>query len=362
MPMMRQDPDPVGLREACTRFLAGHGRRTTADLLALIPADTAQDRYGQGGVVAELEAEVAALLGKEAALFLPSGTMAQQATLRVHADRRGRRDVVFHPYCHLDWHEGRAYARLHHLHGVPAGPIGEPLCRASLEAITQAPAALLIELPQRDLGGVLPEWDELTAMVDWAHAQGAAVHMDGARLWEATPYYNRTPGQIASLFDTVYVSFYKGLGGIAGCCVAGPGEVVAEVSEWRTRHGGRLFGLWPYAASALAVLRTRLPKMPSYYSHALAIARALHGISGLRVLPDPPQAPMMHIQLDATPDELATRAHEIARRDKVWTFDRPVAVDPGSHLRVELSVGDATMQFTPDEVRSLFQELAGHRA
>jgi len=360
MPGSGAAQDPARLRGECKRFLAGHGRRTTADLLSLIPPDTVQDRYGRGGVVAELEEEVATLLGKEAALFLPSGTMAQQITLRVHADRRCRRDIVFHPYCHLDWHEGRGYERLHDLHAVPAGSLGEPLGPEALREVTAPPAALLIELPQRDLGGTLPPWDELEAMVGWAKASGAAVHMDGARLWEATPYYGKTPGEIASLFDTVYVSFYKGLGGITGCCVAGPQDVIAEVSEWRTRHGGRLFGLWPYAASALTALHERLPKMPAYYRHALAIARALQGVPGLRILPDPPQAPMMHIQLDVTPDELASRAHAIARREGVWTFDRPFSVDSASRLTIEFSLGDATLQFTPDEVRALFGELAGH--
>lgn len=306
----------------------------------------------------ELEAEVASLLGKPAALFLPSGTMAQQATLRVHADRRGRRGVVFHPACHLDWHEGRGYQRLHGLVGVPAGESGAPLTHSALEGIHELPAALLIELPQRDLGGTLPAWGDLVAQVRWARERGAAVHMDGARLWEATPGYGRQPAEIAALFDTVYVSFYKGLGGIAGCCVAGPSEVVAEVSEWRTRHGGRLFAMWPYAASALAALRVRLPLMSEYYQHALAIAEALGDLPGVDVLPDPPQAPMMHLQLSITAAALENRAVEIATEDKIWTFPRPFATVSPTLQRIEFSVGDATMDFTPSEVRHLIEALA----
>ncbi len=95
------------LRGQCTVFLTGHGPVSAAGLLASIPPDTAVDRYGDGGVVAELETEIAGLLGKPAAAFLPSGTMAQQSVLRVHADRRQRRTVVFHPMCHLHRHEGR---------------------------------------------------------------------------------------------------------------------------------------------------------------------------------------------------------------------------------------------------------------
>src|SRR2546429_190315 len=113
-------------RDRCTRFLNWHGPGRPAEMLSEIPPDTVPDRYGDGGAVAELEGEVAALLGKPSAVFLPSGTTAQQAALRVHADRRDRRVVLFHPLCHLDWHEGEAYRRLHGLVGRPVGlcPLG----------------------------------------------------------------------------------------------------------------------------------------------------------------------------------------------------------------------------------------------
>lgn len=345
-------------RAGCNRFLNGHGIPTAADLLASIPPEVETDRYGSGGVVQELEAEIASTLGKPAALFLPSGTMAQQATLRVHADRRGRRDIVFHPTCHLDWHEGRGYQRLHRLVGVPAGEPTIPMTRAALDGIKQPPAALLIELPQRDLGGTLPAWDDLVAQTNWARERGAAVHMDGARLWEASAGYGRSPAEIAALFDTVYVSFYKGLGGISGCCVAGQTDVIDEVAEWRTRHGGRLYGMWPYAASALTGLRIRLPRMPEYHQHALAIATALDGLPGVEVMPNPPQAPMMHLLLPLTTAALEQRAVEIAKRDRIWTFARPFSPISPTLLRVEFSIGDATMEFTPAEVRDLVARLA----
>src|SRR6266851_1988230 len=143
------DQEIAALRERCTRFLHGHGPVRAADLLATIPPDTAMDRYGDGGVVADLEAEVGKLLGKPAAVFLPSGTMAQQAVLRVHADRRGRHTVVFHPMCHLAMHEGNAYERLHGLTGRPAGDSNRLLTLADLARIAEQAAALLLELPQR---------------------------------------------------------------------------------------------------------------------------------------------------------------------------------------------------------------------
>lgn len=348
------------LRDQCTTFLVGHGPVTAPGMLASIPPDTVPDRYGDGGVVTELETEVAGLLGKPAAAFLPSGTMAQQLVLRVHADRRQRRTVVFHPMCHLHRHEGQAHERLHGLTGRPAGDEDRLLRLPDLTAIGEAPAALLIELPQRDLGGQQPDWDDLVAQVGWARERGAAAHLDGARLWESAAGYGRTPGEIAALFDTVYASFYKGLGALPGCCVAGPADVIAEVREWRHRMGGTLFGMWPGAASALSSLHRRLPLMPEYLSHARQIAAALDGVAGVRVVPDPPQTPMMHLLLETTQDGYRAAARRLAAEDKIWAWPTAMTTgDPGVQ-RVELSVGDATCELRPDEVRDIMAALLRH--
>jgi threonine aldolase len=338
------------LRAASPRWL--NGPPSPAALLADIPAGTAPDTYGVGGVVAELENEVAELLGKPAAVFLPSGTMAQQIALRVHADARGRRTVAFHPLCHLDLFEGRGYERLHGLVGRPVGHRGRLITHDDLQTISEPLAALLIELPQREIGGALPVWDDLVAQTAWARAGGAAVHLDGARLWESTAGFGRTPAEIAALFDTVYVSFYKGIGAIAGCALAGDAAVVAQVREWRHRHGGTLFALWPYAASALTCLRRRLPLMPRYFAHAKDIAAALSGLDGVTVLPDPPQTPMMHLLLRTD----ATHVRAVAERfagDGVRTWSRGELTGDPAMLRFELSVGDAVLEFSPGELREI---------
>ena len=349
--------DDDALRATCTRFLSWHGYRRPADLLAELPEDIVPDRYGDGGAVAELEAEVASLLEKPAAAFLPSGTMAQQVALRVHADARGRRVVLFHPTCHLDHHEGGGYQRLHHLVGRPVGEELRLITLEDLRAVAEPPAALLLELPQREIGGLLPTWDELVAQIDWAHERGAAVHMDGARLWGCGSFYGRTVAEIAGLFDTVYVSLYKQLGGITGCCLAGPEDIVAEVREWRRRHGGTLYALWPYAASGLAGLRTRLPRMPAYQEHALAIASAVRDIPGVEVVPDPPHTPMMHLLLPTGADELRAAALAMAEDERIWTWARSMPTGSAHLQRVELEVGDATLEFTSTEFRDVLRRL-----
>jgi len=354
------EPDPDDLepyRFKCPRALHWHGNRKAAELLAEIPTNLGVDRYGVGGAVEALEDEIRAVLGKPAVVFMPSGTMAQQAALRIHADRRGARAVAFHPTCHLELHEDRAYQRLHGLVGVPIGNARELITLDDLRGVRERLAAVLFELPQREIGGRLPPWADLEEQISFARAQGAAVHLDGARLWECTPYYGRSPAAIAALFDSVYVSLYKGLGGLAGCCLAGEEDVVGEARAWRQRHGGTLFGLWPNAASGLAALRKRLPLMPKYFAHALAIAEALRGLPKVEIVPDPPQTPMMHLHLRVEAKAFRAAARRIAEEQGLFTWAKTVAGDTPSTRVVEFAVGDATLELAPQEVAGIVEQL-----
>jgi len=351
----------LALRAGCDRFLGGDGARLPSDMLAAIaslpPDDLIPDVYGDGGTVAVLENEVRTLLGKPAAAFMPSGTMAQQIALRIHAERRNRHVVAFHPTCHLELHEDKAYQRLHGLVGRAVGDARELIALADLEEIEESLAALLIELPQREIGGRLPAWDDLVAQAAWARDQGAAIHLDGARLWESGPFYGRPLSEIAALFDTLYVSFYKGLGGLTGSMLLGEEDVIAEARLWRHRHGGTLFALWPYAASALAGLRLRLSRMPAYVEHARAIAAALTGIDGVDIVPDPPQTPMMHIHIRTTPEAAVAGIRRLATEQRLWTWPGTWATDTPGIRVVELSAGDATLELTPGEVAAVIREL-----
>lgn len=353
------DDETRARRDRCTRFLAGDGYVRPAEHLAAIDPATVPDVYGDGGVVAELEAHVASLLGTDAAVFLPSGTMAQGATLRVHADARTSRTVLWHPTSHLELREAQAHARLH---GLLARPVGDPdqlITVADLRAVAEPVAALLLELPQREIGGQLPDWDELVAQVGWAREVGAAVHLDGARLWEASAGYGRSPAEIAGLFDTVYVSFYKGIGALAGCCVGGSVEHVEQVREWRRRLGGTLHGLWPLAASALVRLDERLAEMPARQEHAVAVAAALGDVDGVTMVPAVPQAAMMHLLLRTTVERYAAAARRLAEDELTWVWPQARATaDPGV-VRVELSVGRATCAWEPAEVARVVGELLG---
>lgn len=350
------------LRWRCQRALNSHGNKSAAALLAEIPGDLGVDRYGAGGAVTALEEEVCTVLGKPAAVFMPSGTMAQQIALRIHADRRGIRACAFHPTCHLDLYEENAYARLHGLAKVTVGDARRLLTLADLQGVREPLAAVLFELPQREIGGILPPWNELEQQVAFVRTQGAAVHLDGARLWECTPYYERAPAEIATLFDTVYVSFYKGLGGLAGCCLAGEEDVIAEARVWRRRHGGTLFGMWPNAASGLAGLRKRLPLMPQYVQRARDIAERLRDLPNVEIVPNPPQTPMMHLHVKVEEGAFLRAAVHLAEREGIFTWSGTAPGLTPSTRVIEFTVGDATLAFTADEAADLVKRLVAGAA
>ena len=335
---------------ASERWVAGRGPGERR------PGD---DRYGGGAIPERVERRVAELLGTEAAVWMPSGTMAQQIALRIHADRVGSRSVAFHPLCHLDTHEERGYAWLHGLHAVHLGDRDRLVTAGDVAGLRERVAAVLLELPQRDLGGALPGWDELTATVEAARARGARLHLDGARLWQCGPFYERPIAEIAALFDTVYVSFYKDLLAPGGCALAGPADVIGEARVWLVRHGGRVFETAPYLLAAERGLDEVLPRMPEYVAHARALGAALAAVDGIDVAPDPPQAAMLHLHVRGTAGELNERVLALAERTGTWlgAWFRPSA-NPQVAV-AELGFGAESLAVPPAEAAALYAELAG---
>jgi threonine aldolase len=352
----------IELRKRCTRWLNGHRpvlsmRESLLALAELPEAELPPDVYGQGELIQALEAEVAALLGKPAARFMHKGVAAQLAALRVHCGE-GDGPVALHPQSHIAIDEAEAFEKLLGLRGLLVGDADAPF---GLDALrVQAPAVVVVELPLRRAGYRLPEWEELVAISHWCREAGVPLHFDGARLWEASAHYGRPLAEIAALADSVYVSFYKGLGGLAGCVLAGGEDFIDRIAAWQTRLAGNVFTLHPFVLSALHGLRTQLPRMPAYRERARGLAALLSAQPGWRVAPEPPQVNAFQLHLPVGPQALRDGLLAVARVDGFWLGARAVAsqvVDGGA--MVEIVIGDAADGWRDAEAVAAFQRAVG---
>lgn len=343
------------------RRMLGHEFRTPSESLAavaqVVESTTAWDSYGDGGLVADLESRVADLLDKPAVAFFPSGVMAQQAALRCWTDRSRSRRVAIPELSHLLRHELDGPALLHDLRYERLGTGRQLPTIAHLDAIPGPLGAVLVELPLREAGFVLPTFEELAEFSARCRDRGAPLHLDGARLWESTPHLGKSPAEVAALADSVYVSFYKGLGAFAGAALAGPEDIVAEARQWRRRLGGTLYGMTAYAASALAGLDEHLPRMTEYHDRAVEIA-ALLDARGVRVIPNPPQTREFVIYAQGAPEALRENVVQRLERDHVIAVRDWSPADVPGWSWTEVSVGSATMRWTAQEVADVIASVA----
>ncbi|MFF7472388.1 beta-eliminating lyase-related protein [Streptomyces sp. NPDC008092] len=355
-----------------TRVLARVGARASLrERLALLQEaapevydlDAPADVYGNG-VVEALERRVAALLGTEAAAFFPTGTMAQQVALRCWAARTGNPTVAVHALAHPEVHERNAFREVAGLRTVRV--TGEPRLPTAQEIrdFAEPFGALMLELPLRDAGFVLPSWDELTELVEAARERDAVVHFDGARLWESTVHFGRSLPEITDLADSVYVSFYKSLDGFGGAALAGPKTLVEEAKTWRHRYGGMIFQQFPTALAALAGLDHELPRLPDYVRHARVVATALRdgfagsGVPWFRIHPEEPHTHQFQVWLPYEADVLLDAA--VRQAEETGTYLFPGFWDPkGPGLSMtEVTVAEAGLEWTAADVRAAVADFA----
>ncbi|MFD9697938.1 threonine aldolase family protein [Lentzea sp. NPDC059081] len=340
------------------RSLSHHSgpRRSPHEVLRRLSAYVTPDTAPQDPV-RELEDRVAGLLGKPRALFFPSGTMAQQVALRVHAERTGRRTFAAHPQTHLQVWENQGYSAVHGLRLHPVGDRNALMTLDDLRAAGEPLAAVVIELPQRDIGGLLPSFEDLAAQAKWARESGAAVHCDGARLWEAQTGYDATLAEISALFDTVYVSLYKALEGVRGAVLAGDDETIAQAAVWRRRLGGAVVDAWPLAAAALMGMDVNLPRMPEFRDHARRIAAAVNADGFAHTTPDVPATPLFHVHLPLSREDAQRAARNLEEETGIRLFLYARSNPDPRRCSFEVSVGISGLEFTPDEVVELIKGL-----
>lgn len=309
---------------------------------------TAADVYGRGELIADFEAKMAHLLGKPAALFLASGTLAQPMALKIHSERCGKVGVAMHPTSHLVLHEQDGIQKLWGLQVVLAGMTDQVVRLADLQALQPAElAAVLLELPMREIGGQLPRWEELKAQVQWAREHDIAIHFDGARLWQCPAYYQRSLADICALADSVYVSLYKDLGGIAGAILAGDEDFIAQARIWNRRAGGNLISFYPYILAAEQGLDDNLAAIDDAVRYAQSLGPLLATIPSVQVNPEQPQGAMFHLHIGHDHAAVIAATERYVNKHGILVLPKPRNGDP-SYAVCEISVGRSTMAHPPE--------------
>lgn len=316
------------------------------------------DSYGTGELISAFQDEIAQCLGKEQGVFFPSGTMAQQIALRIWCDEKALGKVAYHPLCHLEIHEQRGLQELHGIHSVLLGNPDRLFDIADLEA-AEAVAVVLFELPQREIGGQLPSWESLVAMTGYCRMKGYRVHLDGARLFETLPFYHKTAAEVCALFDSVYISFYKGFGGITGAMLTGPADFVEKSKIWKRRHGGDLHALYPYILSARQNFRLRKDRMADYWQSTQDYAHRLKAVEGLKLVPEEPVCNMFHVYFSQSPEAVKAKLIRVMEQCGIALFGG-IGQDSQGGSKAELWFGDAKQDIGQDDLNKaldLFSRL-----
>lgn len=253
---------------------------------AMADAEVGDDVFFDDPTVRRLEEETAALLGKEAALFVPTGCMGNEIAVAT-ATRRGDA-ILLDRDSHLVYHEGRAITELL---GRSFRFVTGDRGRIAPDQVAHPPAGpeplglVEVEQTQNWGGGAIYPLERLQAVREAARAAGLPVHLDGARIWNASAATGVDPATYAACGDTVMACYSKALGAPAGSAVAGSAAQIAEAREMRAMFGGGMRQVGILAAGALHAIRHHRSRLPEDHARARRLAHALAEIPGLRIDP-----------------------------------------------------------------------------
>lgn len=327
------------IRASCTHFLSNHGLSDPSEVLLELSrhsaANSGTDFYGSWGAVSKLEARISELFEKQSAQFFIKGVTAQLAVLRTVSEQRPG-PIIVPSLSHIIVDEADAISHVAGLNVVRV----EQISVSELERVGDVLSACVVELPLRRAAYQLLPIVELRAISQWCRSNSVHLHFDGARIWEAAAGYGIELAELAALADSIYVSFYKGLGGLAGAAVIGERSLLQQMKVWKTRLGGDLHTAYPYAIAAIDGLDRRLPKMRSYVSRARQLASAMRH-KGLEVYPSTPHVNGFQIILPGSPAALKARHQRFAREQGVWLFNRFFECSAANQSAAEVVIGDA---------------------
>jgi threonine aldolase len=276
--------------------------RPTFDMrLAMSRAEVGDDVLGHDPTTLELERTGAAILGKEAALFMPSGTMCNLVALQTHC--RPGDEVIVEEWSHTARFEGGGAGMLAHVQVrtlrsdfglMDAGEVAGWIDPGSEH--TPRTALVCVEQTHNFHGGVAVSPEGLDGIAAVAHERGVAVHMDGARLWNAEAALGRPAGELCAAMDTVSVCLSKGLGAPVGSLLAGPADFIERARFNRKRLGGGMRQSGILAAAGLNALATARERLAEDHARCERIATELESLDAFSVKRTPGQTNIVFVR------------------------------------------------------------------
>jgi threonine aldolase len=312
-------------------------RPTPAMRRAMADAEVGDDVLDGDPTVRRLERTMAELLGKDAALFFPSGTMANQAAIWL-LGRRGT-ELLLDTNAHIIHWEVAGAAALCGMQVRPVPVEGAVMRAADLQRAVRptsphAPTASLVcvENTHNGAGGKVTRVEELREIGATAARNGLPVHMDGARLWNASAATGTPLHEFGGCVDTVMVSFSKGLGAPVGAVLAGPAGAMAEGWATRKRFGGGMRQSGILAAGALHAIEHHRSRLGEDHEHARLFAASVDGAGGARVVHPDTNIVMVDLPAHVDAGTLVQRAADEGVLITPWSATRVRAV---THLDVD---------------------------
>jgi threonine aldolase len=270
---------------------------------AIASAPVGDEVIDRDPTVAQLEEKIAAILGKEAAVFMPSGTMTNQVAVRLHC--KPGDELICESGCHIFNYEQGGFAQLSGVVARPINGIGNIIQPSQLEhAISPDDQhachtrLFCLENTHNKGGGIVIPYDNVAETTTWAQTKGLATHLDGARFFNAVIASGIDAKRWAQLFDTVSICFSKGLGAPVGSALVGNRDMVYEMTRHRKLFGGGMRQAGILAAGALYALENNINRLADDHSHAMLLAEIVSQVKGITIDLDRVQTNIVIFKLD----------------------------------------------------------------
>ena len=291
---------------------------------AMMTAEVHDDVIDVDPTVDRLQKKIAAMLGKEAAMFMPSGTMANQIAVRLHC--RPGDELICESGCHIYNYEQGGYAQLSN---VAARTIKGDNSAIQIDQLVDTISPdnehavrtrlLCLENTHNKGGGVVLPYDGVVELCQWAHDNSLITHLDGARLFNAVVASGVPAIEWAQHFDTINICFSKGLGAPVGSALIGSESMIHEMRRHRKLFGGGMRQSGFLAAAALFALEHNIDRLADDHATAKQIAISINQTNGLQVDLEKVETNIVVFQIDAS---VATAAEfcDAAKQAGVWMY------------------------------------------